>query len=71
MGLHPHAQRLGARDVSSCAGFSDAGYVDASHALVRPASEKRQGTKSRLVRHRRCGGLYGDLTGVSGWAVLD
>src|ERR1700758_2900431 len=30
-------------------------------ARVRPASEKRQGTKSREVEHWRCGGLYGDL----------
>jgi hypothetical protein len=27
--------------------FSDAGTHDTSHALRRPASEKRQGTKSR------------------------
>ena len=27
--------------------FSDAGTDDANHALRRPASEKRQGTKSR------------------------
>jgi len=31
------------------------------HAFGRPASEKRQGTKSREVGHRRCRGLYGDL----------
>jgi len=31
------------------------------HALGRPASEKRQGTKSRGVGHRRCRGRYGDL----------
>ena len=28
--------------------FSDAGTHDANHALRRPASEKRQGTKSRV-----------------------
>jgi len=28
--------------------------------LSGPASEKRQGTKSREVALRRCGGLYGD-----------
>src|SRR5207249_4310397 len=44
-----------------CAGFSDAGIDKASRALVRPASEKRQGTKSREVGHRRCRELYGDL----------
>jgi hypothetical protein len=31
------------------------------HALGRPASEKRQGTKSRWVKHGRCSGRYGDL----------
>ena len=31
------------------------------HALGRPASEKRQGRKSRWVGHRRCRGLYGGL----------
>jgi hypothetical protein len=30
-------------------------------ARWRPASEKRQGTKSRWVKHGRCSGLYGDL----------
>ena len=33
-------------------------------ALGRPASEKRQGTKSREVGHRRCRGRYGDLAAV-------
>ena len=36
----------------------------------RPASEKRRGTKSREVGHRRCRGLYGDLAAASGWARL-
>ena len=31
-------------------------------ALKRPATEKRQGTKSRSEVHRWCGGLYGELT---------
>ena len=31
------------------------------HALWRPASKKRQGTKSREVGHRRGSGRYGDL----------
>ena len=35
-------------------------------ALGRPASEKRQGTKSRWVGHWRCRGLYGELSGASG-----
>ena len=34
------------------------------HALWRPASKKRQGTKSREVGHRRCRGRYGDLAAV-------
>ena len=31
------------------------------HALRQPAAEKRQGTKSREVEHRRGSGRYGDL----------
>jgi hypothetical protein len=34
---------------------------EAIHALMRPATEKRQGTKSREVGQRRCSGCYGDL----------
>ena len=34
---------------------------EAIHALMRPATEKRQGTKSREVGQRRCSGRYGDL----------
>jgi hypothetical protein len=41
--------------------FSAAGNDDALHALLRPAAEKRQGTKSRDVGQRRCRGRYGDL----------
>ena len=33
--------------------------------LGEPASEKRQGRKSRDVGHRRCSGRYGDLTPAS------
>jgi hypothetical protein len=36
------------------------------HALMQPASEKRQGTKSRWVGHRRCRKLYGDFAASSG-----
>jgi hypothetical protein len=36
------------------------------HALRRPASEKRQGTKSRWVGHWRCRVLYGELSAASG-----
>ena len=31
---------------------------DTIHALLRPASKKRQGTKSREVGHQRCRGRY-------------
>jgi hypothetical protein len=41
--------------------FSNAGYDNAIHGLMRPAFEKRQGTKSREVREKRCRGRYGDL----------
>src|ERR1039458_2545568 len=41
--------------------FSDAGNDGAIDALERPASEKRQGRKSRSVVQRRCGVRYGDL----------
>jgi hypothetical protein len=36
------------------------------HALRRPASEKRQGTKSRWVGRWRSRGLYGELRAASG-----
>jgi hypothetical protein len=36
-------------------------HCETIRALRRPASEKRQGRKSRWVGHRRCRGLYGDL----------
>ena len=44
--------------------YNERSFVRSNHALMRPASEKRQGTKSRSVVHRRCGGLYGDLAAV-------
>jgi hypothetical protein len=56
-------------DVSACAGFSDACIDKASCALVRPASEKRQGTKSREVGHQRCRELYGDLGTCKGIGI--
>jgi hypothetical protein len=34
------------------------------HVLMRPAFEKRQGTKSRSVVRWRCGRRYGDLAAV-------
>jgi len=57
-------------EVSCCAGFRMSASR-ALDALGRPASEKRQGTKSREVGRRRCRGLYGDLAAASGWARLD
>src|SRR5260370_40589931 len=36
-------------------------HDDAIHALRRPASEKRQGTKSREVGHRRWRRSHGEL----------
>jgi len=36
-------------------------HDEAIHALRRPASEKRQGTKSREVGRQRSSGRYGDL----------
>jgi hypothetical protein len=36
-------------------------HDDPFHALWRPASKKRQGTKSREVGHWRGSGRYGDL----------
>jgi hypothetical protein len=41
------------------------------HALRREASEKRQGTKSRLVERRRCSGLYGDLAAAGIVGMVD
>ena len=43
-----------------CGGFRLPG-CRSIHALRRPAAEKRQGTKSREVEHRRGSGRYGDL----------
>ena len=41
--------------------FLDAGNDETLLALRRPASKKRQGTKSREVGHRLSSGRYGDL----------
>jgi hypothetical protein len=41
------------------------------HALWRPASEKRQGRKSRWVGHWRCRGLYGELASGCGAGRYD
>ena len=57
-------------DVGYCAGFRTPAW-DAIHALRRPASEKRQGRKSREVGHWRCRGCYGDLAAGFGLMRLD
>jgi len=36
-------------------------HAEAIPTLGEPASEKRQGRKSRGVGHQRCSGRYGDL----------
>jgi hypothetical protein len=36
-------------------------HAETVPTLGQPASEKRQGRKSRGVRHRQCSGCYGDL----------
>ena len=41
------------------------------HARRQPASEKRQGTKSRSVVQRRCGVRYGDFAAGLGLKRLD
>jgi len=45
-------------------------HDEAIHALRRPASEKRQGTKSREVGHRRCRRRYGDFDTGLGLVML-
>jgi hypothetical protein len=50
--------------------FSDAGTHDTSHALRRPASEKRQGTKSRWGNVGECRN-YGDFAAGSGVDVVE
>ena len=50
--------------------FSDAGTHDTSHALRRPASEKRQGTKSRWEDVGECRN-YGDFAAGSGVDVVE
>jgi hypothetical protein len=49
---------------SGCVQVFGCRHDDAIHALRRPASEKRQGTKSREVGHRRCRGRYEYLAAV-------
>ena len=58
------AQRAIAQRFSAIVQVFGCRHDDAIHALRRPASEKRQGTKSREVGHRRCRGRYGELAAV-------
>jgi len=51
--------------------FSDAGNRGSIHTRGRPASEKRQGRKSRSVVQRLCGVRYGDLAAGLGVKRLD
>ena len=46
-------------------------HDDPIHARLRQAYEKRQGTKSRLVRRRRRSGLYPGLIGVPALMLVD
>jgi hypothetical protein len=57
--MSAHVQVFGRRD------------DEAIPAHRRQASEKRQGTKSREVGHRRCSGRYGDFAAGSGLRRLD
>jgi len=50
--------------------FLDAGDDEPLNPLIRPASEKRQGTKSRSVGQRRCRRRYGDWATGYGLAML-
>jgi hypothetical protein len=61
----------GGADFSVCGGFR-LPECKSIHALRQPAAEKRQGTKSREVWHRRGRGRYGDLILVrsSGMEVM-
>jgi hypothetical protein len=51
--------------------FLNAGNEETVDAHMRPAFEKRQGTKSREVKHRRCSRLYGELVTACGLILLD
>ena len=70
---HQIGLTLSQRKMSLLCRFSDAGNDGAIGALGRPASEKRQGRKSRSVVRGRCGWRYGDLAARSelrnlGWS---
>jgi hypothetical protein len=46
-------------------------HDEAIHALMRPATKKRQGRKSRWRMWRRCRERYGDLVAAAGLMSLD
>jgi hypothetical protein len=45
-------------------------HDEAIDVLMRPATEKRQGTKSRWLVRERFGWLYGDLVAAAGLMSL-
>jgi hypothetical protein len=55
--------------MSGCVQVFGRRHDEPFHALWRPASKKRQGTKSREVWHWRCGERYGDLMAAPNWRV--
>jgi hypothetical protein len=63
-------------ETSQCVQVFGRLHDESIHARRVQASEKRQGTKSREVEHRRRSGLYGDLAaagtvGMVDWAWRD
>jgi hypothetical protein len=54
------AIRTGIAAVAASAQVFGRRHPHANHALRRPASEKRQGTKSRWVGHCRAAGSMGN-----------
>jgi hypothetical protein len=63
------ARPLGNRGMSLLVQVFGRRHDEPFHTLWRPASKKRQGTKSREVWHWRCGGRYGDLMAAPSWRV--
>ena len=58
MDLHQDRERT---DMSACVQVFGRRDYGLTTDWGRPAADKRQGTKSREVRHRWCNGRYGDL----------
>jgi hypothetical protein len=77
--LDAHARRRGALPIAPAllrrmshdlCRFSDAWMTPHPHSR-RQASEKRQGTKSREVERRQCGGGYGNLATAGMVGIVD